>query len=157
MIAGTSDTLEYNFFYKDGSKVDLSSSTALLRICYLGQPSYAVAEIPGEISDENKVVFRLSSKYTKKLSGKFIQQPTLIDYSGQEYIYQQGIITIIPRIGSALDNEDDDGDTDIPDNGAIRGTIDAMVTNVYMVPYGFHNGLGTVTVTNSVKDALAEI
>lgn len=156
MIAGTSDTLEYNFFYKDGSKVDLSSSTALLRICYLGQPNYSVAEIPGEISDENKVVFKISSKYTKKLSGKFIQQPTLIDYSGQEYIYQQGIITIIPRISSYID-EDYEDDSGIPNNGAVRGTIDAMVTNVYNIPYGFHNGLGTVTVTNSVKDALSEI
>lgn len=98
MIAGDSETLEFSYFYKDGTPLDLSSSTARWRLCYVGQPDVAVLDLPGEIFGGNNFVVKLSISNTENLSGKFIQQPVLVDYKGDEYVYQQGVITIIPKI-----------------------------------------------------------
>lgn len=98
MIAGTYQSLEFYFYYSDGTALDLSSSSAKWRLCRIGQQSNPVVDIPAEITSGNGVVVNLLSTYTQNLSGKYIQQPVLIDYQGNEYVYQQGIITIIPKI-----------------------------------------------------------
>lgn len=98
LIAGTPETLEFFFYMNDGTPIDLSQATAKWRLCYLGQYDYSVAEIAGEIFDGNGVVVKLTTADTANLSGKYIQQPVLIDVTGQEYIYQQGIVTILPKI-----------------------------------------------------------
>lgn len=100
MISGTQETLEFYFYYEDGTPLDLTSSTARWRLCYLGQQDYPVVDIEAEIFDGNGIVVQIPSEQTQNLQGKFIQQPVLVDYSGKEYIYQQGIITIIPKIQS---------------------------------------------------------
>lgn len=45
----------------------------------------------------------------------------------------------------------------MPDIGAAAGTIDGMKETSYTIPKGYHNGNGTVTLTNSIELALAEI
>ena len=42
-------------------------------------------------------------------------------------------------------------------NGAISGTIDGLTTTSYTVPAGYHNGSGTVSLTNDIETALASI
>lgn len=42
-------------------------------------------------------------------------------------------------------------------NGAASGTIDGMTETGYTIPAGYHNGSGSVTLTNSVETALAAI
>lgn len=42
-------------------------------------------------------------------------------------------------------------------NGAVNGTIDGMTATSYTIPAGYHNGSGTVTLTDSVETALAAI
>lgn len=42
-------------------------------------------------------------------------------------------------------------------NGAAAGTIDGMIATSYTIPAGYHNGSGTVTLTDSVENALAAI
>lgn len=42
-------------------------------------------------------------------------------------------------------------------NGAANGTIDGMTEVSYTIPAGYHNGSGSVTLTNSVETALAAI
>lgn len=42
-------------------------------------------------------------------------------------------------------------------NGAANGTIDGMAEDSYTIPAGYHNGSGSVTLTNSVETALAAI
>lgn len=42
-------------------------------------------------------------------------------------------------------------------NGAAAGTIDGMTATSYTIPAGYHNGSGTVTLTDSVENALAAI
>ena len=43
------------------------------------------------------------------------------------------------------------------DIGAAAGTIDGMKDTTYTIPKGYHNGEGTVTLTNSIELALADI
>lgn len=43
------------------------------------------------------------------------------------------------------------------DNGAITATIDGLTTTSYKVPIGYHNGNGTVSLTNDIETALAAI
>ena len=42
-------------------------------------------------------------------------------------------------------------------NGAITATIDGLTTTSYTVPAGYHNGSGTVSLTNDIETALAAI
>lgn len=42
-------------------------------------------------------------------------------------------------------------------NGAANGTIDGMTETSYTIPAGYHNGSGSVTLTDSVEMALAAI
>ena len=42
-------------------------------------------------------------------------------------------------------------------NGAANGTIDGMAEDSYTIPAGYHNGSGSVTLTDSVETALAAI
>ena len=42
-------------------------------------------------------------------------------------------------------------------NGAVVGTIDGLITTSYTVPAGYHNGSGTVKLTDDIETALAAI
>ena len=42
-------------------------------------------------------------------------------------------------------------------NGAVAGTIDGLITTSYTVPAGYHNGSGTVKLTDDIETALAAI
>lgn len=42
-------------------------------------------------------------------------------------------------------------------NGAVAATIDGLTTTSYTVPAGYHNGSGTVSLTDDIENALAAI
>ena len=42
-------------------------------------------------------------------------------------------------------------------NGAVTATFDGLVTTSYTIPAGYHNGSGTVSLTNDIETALAAI
>lgn len=97
IIGGDPEVLQFFYTYGTGDVLDLSSATAKWRLSYLGQPDYIIVEKQAEISG-NSIIVKLETEDTASLSGKFIHQPVIVDYSGNEYVYQQGIITIIPKI-----------------------------------------------------------
>ena len=45
----------------------------------------------------------------------------------------------------------------MPNNGAISGTFNGLSVTAYTVPAGYHNGAGTVSLTNDIETALAAI
>ena len=45
----------------------------------------------------------------------------------------------------------------MPNNGAISATFDGMTNETYTVPAGYHNGSGTVSLDNTIENALAAI
>lgn len=104
LISGSREILEFYFYYEDGTPLDLSSSTVKWRLSRMGEQDHPVLEKDGEIFEYQGemcgATVALESTDTMNLSGKYIQQPILIDYQGQEYFPQQGIITFIPQIRS---------------------------------------------------------
>lgn len=42
-------------------------------------------------------------------------------------------------------------------NGAVKETIDGLSATSYTIPKGYHDGLGTISLTNDIENALAEI
>lgn len=40
----------------------------------------------------------------------------------------------------------------MPDKGAISGAIDGINTETYVIPSGYHNGSGTVSLTNDIQN-----
>lgn len=45
----------------------------------------------------------------------------------------------------------------MPNHGAIEGEIDGLTTTSYAIPQGYHDGSGTVSLTNDIETALAAI
>ena len=45
----------------------------------------------------------------------------------------------------------------MPNKGAVNETIDGLTTTSYTVPAGYHNGSGTVSLTDDIENALAAI
>lgn len=45
----------------------------------------------------------------------------------------------------------------MPNKGAMEATIDGLTTTFYTVPAGYHNGSGTVSLTDDIENALAAI
>lgn len=45
----------------------------------------------------------------------------------------------------------------MPNRGDVTATIDGLITTSYTIPLGYHNGSGTVSLTNAIETALAAI
>lgn len=45
----------------------------------------------------------------------------------------------------------------MPDNGAVEGQIDGLAKTSYTIPKGYHDGNGTVALTDDIENALAAI
>lgn len=45
----------------------------------------------------------------------------------------------------------------MPNKGKVTATIDGLNTTSYAIPKGYHDGTGTVSLTNDIENALAEI
>lgn len=45
----------------------------------------------------------------------------------------------------------------MPNNGAVTATIDGLTTTSYTIAKGYHNGTGTVSLTNDIETQLAAI
>lgn len=45
----------------------------------------------------------------------------------------------------------------MPNNGAVKATIDGIVTTSYIIAKGFHDGTGTVSLTSDIETALASV
>ena len=45
----------------------------------------------------------------------------------------------------------------MPNNGAVNKQIDGLTETSYTIPAGYHNGAGTVTLTDDIETSLASI
>ena len=99
MIAGNSELLEFTVFNSKGEPVDLTGSTIKWTLAPYGQLDNIMREPenPGEIP--NVFTVDLQTQFTIDLEhGKYIQQPVIIDLTGEQNRLGQGIITILNEI-----------------------------------------------------------
>ena len=100
-VAGTPFTLTYTVYDEDGATpLDLASSTTKLYVSPYGQLNYVAIEVAGVVSVTPGVfTVTLTTAHTSALSGLFVQQPAVIDFTGEEFRLGQGNFIIEQRIG----------------------------------------------------------
>jgi hypothetical protein len=99
LIAGTNFTLKFIVYEDDGvTLLDMGGATIYWVLCPYGQPDYAVAQLSGTITSIGHFEVEITSSTTRNLSGKYIHQPVIISFLGDEYRPGQGIILIQPQI-----------------------------------------------------------
>lgn len=97
-IAGTSFTLNFNVYEKDGvTPLDMGGATFKWVLSPYGQ-SYSILEKEGTITGVGTAEVQLDTIDTTSLAGKYIQQPVIVSFSGEEYRPGQGVILMIPSI-----------------------------------------------------------
>lgn len=99
-IGGTEQ--ELNFYVYDQTSacpLDLTSATCSVVISPFGNPNYVSIEASGSPSGSpvNHFVAIISGCATQELSGKFTQQPRIVDFEGNEINPGLGYINIWPR------------------------------------------------------------
>ncbi len=96
-IAGTPYTLNFNVYEENGvTPLDMGGGTFKWVLSRYGQ-NENLLEIDGTITGIGTATVELTTANTESLSGKYVQQPVIISFSGQEYRPSQGICLIIPR------------------------------------------------------------
>lgn len=98
-IAGSSYTLDFTVYESDGiNPMDLGGATIYWVLAPYGQPDYTILQITGSITGVNTFEVEITSALSENLSGKYIQQPIIVAFSGTEYRIAQGIVLILPKI-----------------------------------------------------------
>lgn len=98
-IAGTDFTMTFTVYAENGiTPLDLGGATITWKLCPYGQPSYVALSLSGTITGINTFTVAIPHASTISLSGKYIQQPLITDFSGQTFRPAQGTIVILPAI-----------------------------------------------------------
>lgn len=98
-IGGTDFTMEFEVFDEDGiTPLDLGGATITWKLCPFGQPQYVALSLSGTITGINTFSVEIPHASTITMSGKYIQQPIVTDFSGQVFRPAQGNVIILPAI-----------------------------------------------------------
>lgn len=98
IIGGTPVTLNFECYDENGTPLNLGGAGILYRVSEYGNPSNVVIAKNGSILSANFAKVELVASDTINLSGKFVQQPIIVDSTNVQHPNSQGLITIIPRI-----------------------------------------------------------
>lgn len=102
-IAGSQQYFYFDLFNEDGTEFDVSGfGQALLTIAPYNDPYLSLVSIQGEPEAEytNRIRFSLDGAKTTNLNGVYIHHLILTDGAGNIHKPIQGLITIIPKIGT---------------------------------------------------------
>jgi hypothetical protein len=98
-IAGGEFLFEFTVYESDGiNPLDLGGASVEWVLCPYGQSEYTALQKTATITGTNTFEVSLSSSDTINLSGKFIHQPIITAFSGEEFRPAQGTVLIIPAI-----------------------------------------------------------
>jgi hypothetical protein len=102
-IAGSDKLLTFTCYADDGfSPLNISNGSASWALCPYGQFDYPVIRKTGTITSTNVFTVTLSSSDTMNLSGKYIQQVTVLDSEGHTFTPGQGSVVILPVVTGML-------------------------------------------------------
>jgi hypothetical protein len=105
-IGGQDEVLTFEVYSGSGvsaSPTDLSGCTLSWVAAPYGNPQYAILNIAGVSSGSypgNIFTVTITGSSTANLSGRYTQQPIIIDISGQEFRPGQGSFIINSKIGA---------------------------------------------------------
>ena len=113
----------------------------------------AIIELEQKVATPTK-----SQQIISPSQGKVINKVTIEPIPAQ-YQDVSGVTATSPDILSGKKARNADGDIigSMTNNGAIVGSINGLTQTTYTVPKGFHNGSGTVKLSNDIEDALSAI
>jgi hypothetical protein len=98
-IGGTDKVLTFTAYQTDGiNLLDVISGSVTWFLCSYGEFSHNVLEIAGVITGDHTFTVTIPAASTLALSGKFIQQVSIIDFSGNTFRPGQGTVIISPAI-----------------------------------------------------------
>lgn len=100
-IGGTDKELTFTTYKEDGSTLlDITSGLPEWNLCLSDQTEDIILTKVGTIIDANHFTITLDAIDTFSLSGKYVQQLILTDFSGNIFRAGQGVVIILPAIPS---------------------------------------------------------
>lgn len=99
-----------------------------------------------------------SQQSVKPTDGKVLSQ-VVVEPIPAQYQDVSGVTATSADILSGKKARNADGDVigSMTNNGAVSGKIDGINSTSYVIPKGYHNGNGTVSLSADIEDALAAI
>jgi hypothetical protein len=100
MIGGSYFVLTFNVVDENGVPIDLNGSNPQWLLSVYGDPNNPVLQKDGVITGAPSGIFTviLEGSDTFELSGKYIQQPILVDSMNNDFRLGQGVINITKAI-----------------------------------------------------------
>ena len=97
--AGSDKVLTFVCYQEDGvNLLNITGGTLSWMLCPYGEFGVNVLTIEGVIEDANTFSVTIAPSDTASLGGKYIQQVSITDFSGSDFIPGQGIVLIFPKI-----------------------------------------------------------
>jgi len=97
-IGGSTYTIIFDIYDENNLPVDSVLSSLTWKMFYYGQPNIVALTKSGIYSPLNRFTVTLTSADTQNLSGKFLHQAIITDYSGAIYKPAQGTILIVSGV-----------------------------------------------------------
>jgi hypothetical protein len=102
LYAGSDKTWTYNIFAEDGATpLNISNGSLTLVLCPYGEPEITSLVKSGVIASTTSFTVSFTESDTINLSGKFLQQPIVVDSDGHKFIAGQGTVLIFPVIATS--------------------------------------------------------
>jgi hypothetical protein len=98
MIGGSYQELVFAVYDENGNAVSLSGATINWYLSYYGNSVAMVTKSGVSGSSTNQFKINLDATDTLSLSGKFVQQYSILDSSGSTHRPSQGLINIFPAL-----------------------------------------------------------
>ena len=98
-IAGSSKLLTFECYMQDGiNPLNISNGYAKWVLCPYGEYDVSILEKEGILITANSFTVQLNSTDSLSLSGKYIQQITVMDSAGNIFKPGQGVVIVLPGI-----------------------------------------------------------
>jgi len=102
IYAGSSRTFTYECYEEDGTTpLTITNGSAKLLLCPWGEPEITSLEKVGVINTSHSFTISFEAADTINLSGKYQQQPLVVDSSGNTFRPGMGAILIFPSIAES--------------------------------------------------------
>ena len=101
LYAGSNKTWTYPCFQEDGSTpLNISNGSLTLVLCPYGEPEIISLVKMGVIASAYSFTVSFTEADTINLSGKYLQQPIVLDSDGNTFRPGQGTVLIFPAIAT---------------------------------------------------------